>query len=126
VTLSDVERSAGRAFKTECLRQLHALMDSDPPTYRTLPLLAVIRHSCPRRANTSTAITLKEIYQHCPDMQVHVDGGVTVPAGRFGFLYKEGRCVHCRATVRSEGRLVDGWHRPPLRSRSAATERTTS
>jgi hypothetical protein len=38
-----------------------------------------------------------------------------IPSGRFGFIYREGRCADCKLSGRSrKARLVDAAERPPL------------
>jgi hypothetical protein len=114
--LSPAERVAGRAFRDHWQATLRERHGQDPPTHDALAYLAVFRHGCAARHGASTAIALKEVY-HLSPAYVIDDGHV--PAGRFAFIYKEGRCQHCQATVRSAGRLVDAWERPPLHGRPA-------
>lgn len=58
-----------------------------------------------------------------PPVAVNADTTVAVgfvPAGRFGFITRAGKCRGCGQTARSKaGRLVDGWERPPIQGRVA-------
>jgi len=111
--LSPAEKQAGRAFLAEQQAKLVASFDTDPPTYKVLPWHRIYRHECPARSNVSTALELQERYVLSPAYG-------EVPAARFGFIYKEGRCRGCKGTARSKtGRLVDAYQRPPLDGRVA-------
>ena len=107
--LTREEKEVGRRFRDEAEQALRETFHADPPTYTVLNCLALLRHLCPARAGRSTALELKEIYLYSPRYP-----GFEVPAGRFGYLYRQGRCRACGQTARSGGRLVDAHDRPPL------------
>lgn len=114
MALTEAEKVAGRRFRAESERYLAGLNTNEPPTFVALHLLGVFRHQCRRRNDNSTAIELKERYLTSP-----IYPSEEVPAGRFGYIYREGRCLNCGATARSEkGRVVDAYQRPPLTGRS--------
>lgn len=113
--LTAAEKAAGRVFRDNVQARLDALNSMDPPTYNALTFIAVFRHLCPARDLRSSALELKEIYVASPIYPEH-----GVPPGRFGFIYRQGRCRGCGHTARSEsGRLVDGQQRPPISGRVA-------
>lgn len=113
--LSEVEKQIGRQFRREQAHRLDSLNEADPATYEVPHFLGLYRHLCAARDNRSTAMELKEQYVASP---IYSHEGV--PAGRFGFIFREGQCRACGQTARSEtGRLVDGWQRPPLTGRVA-------
>jgi hypothetical protein len=113
VALTYVEKQAGRLFRQDCEAALNQRNEQDQPTYEVPFFLGIYRHLCSARNNRSTGLELKEQYwvsEQCPG----------VPAGRFGFIFREGRCRACGQTARSRvGRLVDGWQRPPITGRVA-------
>lgn len=112
MSLTAREKQAGRRFRDQAQADLTASF-ADPPTYTVPNVLALYRHSCPGRDGRSTALELKEVYLLSP---AYPD--LDVPAGRFGFIYRKGRCRSCGHTGRSHtGRLVDGWQRPPITGR---------
>lgn len=113
--LTEVEKNVGRLFRSAAEGQLSALNEKDPPTYSAPFFLGVYRHLCPAKGSHSRAMELKEQYLVSP---IYPDENV--PAGRFGYIYREGRCRACGQTARSMvGRLVDGWERPPITGRVA-------
>lgn len=113
--LTAVEKNAGRIFRTDSQMFLAALNEKDPPTYDVPFFLGLFRHICSAKNSRSVAMELKEQYLVSPIYPVE-----NVPAGRFGYLYREGRCRACGQTARSRaGRLVDGWERPPITGRVA-------
>lgn len=131
-TLTDEDKVAGRLFVTEAQGLLDERNLSKPAGLPVPHYLAVIRHDCPGSAGRTTPVELKEIYDSSPSYCVHngvareskrgdrCRGGV-IPAGRFGFLYREGQCRHCGLIARSRtGRLVDGWSRPPINGRKGS------
>jgi hypothetical protein len=113
--LTAPEKDAGRRFRDEATSQLLALNEVDPPTYEVPFFLGLYRHLCAGKNSRSVAMELKEQYLVSP-----IYPEENVPAGRFGFIYREGRCRACGQSARSRaGRLVDGWERPPITGRVA-------
>jgi len=113
--LTPTEKKYGRLFRAESELKLFCINDADPPTYEVPFFLGIYRHLCPARNNKSTGLELKEQYWVSP---IYPDEDV--PAGRFGYLFREGRCRACGQTARSRvGRVVDGWERPPITGRVA-------
>lgn len=113
MALTETERDVGRVFRADCKSFLDELNANNRPNYSAPNFLGLFRHLCSARNNKSTAIELHEYYITSP---IYPDAGV--PAGRFGFIYREGRCRGCGHSARSEiGRLVDAHHRPPLTGR---------
>lgn len=113
MSLTAIEKQAGRLFRDQAQAKLSARCNTEPPTFTVPHFLAVYRHLCPRRQQVSTALELREQYELSPPYP-----DLDVPAGRFGFLYREGKCRFCGLTARSKaGRLVDGWQRPPIQGR---------
>lgn len=128
MSLTESEKTAGRWFRDVEQQRLLESFDDAPPTYQVPNFLAHYRHNCEKRRGVSTAMELKEIYIFSPEVHVsgkevvESGGEETIPAGRFGFIYKEGRCSGCRQTARSRaGRLVDAYDRPPVHGRVART-----
>lgn len=147
--LSAETKAAGRVFRAQAQADLDALCATDPPDHTVPNVLAVLRHACPARGNRSSSLELTEIYRYSPGFLVETAGdgtltvhehhpaadtpadipadmfvGTQIPAGRFGFIYRTGRCRRCRQTARSPtGRLTDGWGRPPLHGRKASHAR---
>lgn len=116
--LTAQEKTAGRFFRDEAHAELQRSLRENPPTH-LVPIIAptVLRHSCRHRDGRSTALLLAERYIYSP---AYPEYGV--PKGRFGYIYRAGTCRGCGDTARSkEGRLVDGWARPPLAGRVART-----
>jgi hypothetical protein len=108
--LTAEEKAAAREFLSHVKRELDDLQRDDPPTYVVPNFLAVYRHLCPGRDGRSSALETKEIYRLSP---IYPERGV--PAGRFGFIYRQGRCRGCGHTARSgAGWLVDALVRPPI------------
>lgn len=145
MSLSPEEKAAGRRFRDDAQAILAATFLTDHPTYSVPNFIGIYRHACAGRTNRSTALELKEIYLPSPAYQVSTRKGqidqvvredepfmpfiavplepyqlTRIPAGRFGFIYREGRCRSCGDTARSRaGRLIDGWERPPISGRVA-------
>jgi hypothetical protein len=139
LALTVAEKIAGRAFVAAAQAELTKSLADDPPIYTVPHFLALYRHACQKRNNRSTALELTEVYVQSPAYDVVPERNlavpcdepslpvstlgqafVYVPAGRFGFLYRAGRCRGCGHTARSTvGRLVDGWERPPVHGRVA-------
>lgn len=137
MTLTHVEILAGRVFRDDAQVRLGLSFHTDPPTYKVPNWLANYRHNCSKRDGRSTAMELREMYDYSPGYLVE-DGVVTtleenyltpdgsplqghfVPAKRFGFIWKQGKCRACGETARSgAGRFVDSLSRPPLQGRVA-------
>jgi hypothetical protein len=135
MSLEPEEKTAGRLFRDAEQSLLDELNAAHPPTYVVPHLLALYRHRCPARDMRSTSLELREVYRASAQIAVETDDGVhtavwyarwwpgrmsqvdtwIVQAGRFGFIYRDGRCRGCTQTARSAtGRLVDGWDRPPI------------
>lgn len=115
--LTPAEKVAGRKFRDEQKDILKQRFEDDPPTYEVFFFQKIYRHLCPARGNISTALELKEKYNFSEEMEVDEQ---KIPAGRFGFMYKEGRCRGCGAVARSKlGMFQDAYERPPLENRIA-------
>lgn len=113
--LSTEEKACGRFFRDQWQFTLAGRNETDPPRYLVPDFIGHFRHLCSARHGRSTALELKEIYVLSPIYPEH-----GVEAGRFGFIYREGRCRGCGQNARSgEGRLVDGRQRPPISGRVA-------
>lgn len=113
--LTAEEKTAGRTFRDFRVRLLDQHNADNPPTHVVPDFIALFRHLCSARHGRSTAMELKEIYVPSPIYPEH-----GVEAGRFGFIYREGRCRGCGQSARSgEGRIVDGRQRPPISGRVA-------
>lgn len=113
--LTAVEKACGRRFRDDAAARLLALNETDPPTFVVPHFLGLFRHACPAQNERSIAIELKERWLPSPIFQDE-----NVPAGRFGYIYREGRCRACGQSARSEvGRLVDSRERPPITGRVA-------
>ncbi len=111
--LTYMEKQVGRQFKADCEAMLNQRNDEAPPTYEVPFFLGIYRHLCSGRNNRSTGLELKEQYWVSEEHP-------GVPTGRFGFIFREGRCRACGQTARSRvGRLVDGLQRPPITGRVA-------
>lgn len=109
--LTSQEKQAGRRFRDREQQLLDRRFETDPPTYTVNGLIAIYRHACRARGGLSTTLELREVYLSSPAYVEHP----SVPAGRFGFLYREGRCRHCGdAALTRVGRIVDARERPPL------------
>jgi hypothetical protein len=115
VALTAVEKAAGKRFRVQAELHLELRNTNDPPTYEVPFFLGIYRHLCSARSGRSTGMELREQYLLSP-----IYPEENVPAGRFGFVFREGRCRACGQTARSRvGRIVDGWERPPLTGRVA-------
>jgi hypothetical protein len=113
--LAEDEKKVGRRFKIDAAFHLLSLNEVDPATYDVPCFAGLYRHLCSAKNNRSVAMEVKEQYLVSP-----IYPEEKVPAGRFGYIYKEGRCRACGQTARSRaGRLVDGYERPPLSGRVA-------
>lgn len=132
--LEPEEKVAGRLFRDLAQLDLDALNVEQRPHYTVPPVIPSYRHQCDQREFLSTSLELREVYVASPRLVVETDEqGVSVayvyaehrpnrdmdswqmPAGRFGYIYREGRCRHCGRIARSNvGRIVDAWQRPPI------------
>lgn len=105
--LTTEEKKAGRKFRDRAQAQLDALNVKEQPRFEVPTYLSVFRHLCPGKKNTSASLDLMEVYWMSPEID-------EVPAGRFGFVFRRGRCQHCREVAMSKvGRVVDAQERPP-------------
>lgn len=117
--LTDAEKAVGRAFRTSAQADLDKLNAEKPPTHVAPFYIVIFRHDCSGKGGQSTPIRLDEVYVSSP-AAVDETSGVAVPAGRVGFLYRQGLCQFCKAVARSRvGHVVDAWKRPPLSKRVA-------
>lgn len=133
------EKTAGRHFRDWAQAALERHYRADPPTFDVPHILAVYGHLCTGNGNRTIGLALAEHYQPSPDYDVFGTAGTPwlalpadnpeipawiwqenvtltrVPAGRFAFIFRRGRCKGCGKTAMSpSGRLVDGWRRKPL------------
>src|SRR5262249_11814592 len=132
--LTTAERAAGRWWRDLQLTELAALNAARPPMQSPSPFIRHIRHLCPGNNGASISFDFAYTYVTSPRIGVcycsvikpvpdellgkfpHEDcaGGELVPAGRFAFVYREGRCALCDLTARSTtGRVVDARERLP-------------
>lgn len=136
MTLTDLEKQAGRRFRDTRQAVLDELNRGYPAEGLADPLLRVVRHQCPARRGASTGIALREHYEtsaeywvcYCgviaPKGEFRVfphddcDGGKLVAAeGLFCFIWKDGRCPDCQLVLRSvTGRFDLPARRPPERT----------
>lgn len=141
--LTALEKQAGRAFRDVRQAVLDALNEADPPGEFVLPLWRVVRHECPAAGGASTGITLREVnepspaYLACycstvgqagPDFpHGDCDGAKVVSAaGRFAFIWKEGKCsgAGCGLAVRTRtGRFAVTADRLPDHGRTSGEQR---
>jgi hypothetical protein len=121
--LSAREKQAGRLFRDASQAVLNGRNRADPPGVFVLPLWRVVRHECPAAGAASIGITLREHYELSPEFRVvgrdlypavpglreAVPAKVVAAAGRFAFIWKEGKCsgAECGLAVRTRtGRFV--------------------
>lgn len=134
MALEPEEKIAGRLFRDRCQRDLAEFRANVPPVFDVPFFIAIYRHLCPARGNASMALELREIYVSSPRIVVEsTEDGVLratflddwvpnddfdrwiVPAGRFGFVYRTGRCNGCaQRGTSADGHFVDAWTRPPI------------
>jgi len=127
--LTPAELAAAKAFRAAQRAILEQKNASEPPGITVSVLVHNVRHDCARQGGKSVSLELREHYAFSPELYVcrcgvvevfnvdsshwDCDGGVKVPARRFGFIFTEGRCG-CGMTARSgDSRLVDPAVRPP-------------
>lgn len=133
MTLSVVEKQAGRLFRDGRQAVLDALNAEDPPGGDALAWWEVYGHDCPAAAGARTGIRLREhyevsgLYLACGCFAIGEPGdgfphaackgsaaAILLP-GRLAFIWKEGRC-RCGLLVRSSrGITVVAADRPPRR-----------
>jgi len=133
--LTEEEKIAGRRFRESCQQHLLERVEAAPATFIVPNILSVYRHNCSSRGGRSSALNLKEHYTLSP-LYIVRDGiallseeiidnliaptDVEVAEGRFGFIFKEGKCGPCGATAKCRlGRVVDAHARPPVEGRVA-------
>lgn len=135
--LEPEEKVAGRLFREYASKQLAEEIEYNKPDYIVPPVIGLYRHACDAKDGISTALDLKEVWVPSPRIVVErADDGVltafffaqwvvntnvdtwAVPDGRFGFVYRQGKCRWCDKTAKSKyGRVVDPYERPPLDGR---------
>lgn len=133
--VTPVEKIAGSKFRDGAQAALSETFDTNPPNAIVPNAMGIMyMHECPHKDGARTAIDIKEVRVKSPALWVFdteppevVDADdpvapakalmsetTVVPAGRFGFVYRQGTCKSCEFTVRSAtGRLVDAWERAP-------------
>jgi hypothetical protein len=136
MSLTDLEKHAGRVFRDSRQAGLDALNASEPPGGDADPLLRVVRHPCAARGGASIGIALRQHYQASPELWVcycgviepkgefrvfphdDCDGGKIAAAdGLLCFIWKDGRCPECRLVLRSARGIIDlAARRPPERT----------
>lgn len=116
--LTSLEKAAGRAFRDGRQQALDDLNATRPPDLFALPVWHVVRHECPAAGGASVGINLREVREDSP---VWLDGlpgtgvsaKVIIAAGRFAFIWKEGKCSGCGQAVRTKrGRFAVQADRP--------------
>lgn len=105
--LTPLEKTAGRAFRDDRQRALDDLNAARPPGMLALPVWHVVRHECPAAGGASVGISLREVREDSPEYQSGIPGtGVSArvicAAGRFAFIWKEGKCSGCGQAVRTK------------------------
>jgi hypothetical protein len=111
--VTPAELAAAREFRQERRIALASRNAGSPPDITVSPLVRFYRHGCVAKGGRSIALELRERYDFSPEYR---DGGQVIPAGRFGFIWIEGKCPVCDVVARSaNGRLVDPGDRPPAR-----------
>jgi hypothetical protein len=138
MSLSDLEKKAGRIFRAGRQSVLDDLNAASPPGGEADPLHRVDRHACPHRGGASIGIELTEyreasgLYRVCycgcvalvtaPEGDFpHEDCGaskIAAEAGLLTFVWKEGRCPDCGLVLRSHhGRVALTADLQPLKER---------
>jgi hypothetical protein len=132
--LTALEKQAGRAFRNARQAALDARNDREPPDVFVLPLWRVVRHECPAANGASTGITLREVCELSPEYLAGLPGTgvsakVVAAAGRFAFVWKEGKCSGsgCGLAARTRrGRFVVSADRLPDHGRTPGERRQAS
>lgn len=125
--LTPEEKSAGKLFRDSC-----ALLLAEVPSEARCSTFTVwYRHACRDDGQGSTwGMRLRQHYWTSPEYQVEGEWGkwktakpvTTIPAGRFAFIFRWGRCSRCGLMVRSgAGRFVIAADSPP--EKGAVVER---
>ena len=134
MSLEPEEKVAGRLFRDRSQADLDDFRATTVPDFDVPFFIAIYRHLCPARDFASMALELREVYVTSPRIVVlSTERGIDraefydewawsdefdtwiVPAGRFGFVYRTGRCAACNQRGTSiAGHFVDAWNRPPL------------
>lgn len=134
MSLEPEEKVAGRLFRGRAQADLDDYRAAVKPELDVPVWIASYRHLCTARSSNSTALELREVYVTSSRIVVETDDdGVhratffdewtvnrdhdqwIVPAGRFGFIYRNGHCTACdQRAVSPRGLLVDAWERPPI------------
>ena len=114
-------KPAAFRFRDACAALLADLHVRNPVTHHPPALLALFRHICTGRANTSTAMQMKEGYIQS-DVAIpefgYSEEDAALLGSKLAFIIKEGSCRNCSETARSkEGRLVFSKERPPTAGR---------
>ena len=124
--LTEADLRAARAFRRF---QRAALAASVPPGMTVSVFARQVRHPCAKLGGRSVNLEMHEHYVLSPQYLVWKTGAAVpedwpeqadgpleadIPAGRFGFIFTQGRCSACGMTARSgDSRLVDPRIRPP-------------
>lgn len=105
--MTSADLLAARAFRAAQRAALKDRNARDKPDITVSVLIRHYRHDCAKQGGRSAALELREHYIFSPALSA-------VPAGRFGFIFTQGRCAACGTTARSgDSRLVDSAVRPP-------------
>ncbi len=130
------------AAETRAAEALQGWLDGQnalqPPLYDPPWFAGRYRHTCPVRADRSTALDLKERYVTLQELidreevdgwefdysgadEVDVELGIEDTSPRsVAIIYREGRCKFCGQEARSSvGKVVNVADRPPLEGRVA-------
>jgi hypothetical protein len=145
VSLTDLEKQAGRLFVASRQAALDEINRAEVPVIDALPVWEVVRHDCPLSGGASIGIQLRERYETCPRYKAcycgkvgvdtapegdfpHWDCGnnvVALAAGTLVFVWKEGRCA-CGAVARSlRGMHAEAADWPPRQGRPSGGEAST-
>lgn len=116
-------KAAGVLFRTAAQAMLDDLNAVEPVQHKAPPLLALFRHVCSHKNNTSVAIQLQERFIQS-DVPLPEFGWTPEQAlalgGLLAFIFKEGVCRRCGESARSvTGRVVLTAERPPTAGRLA-------